>query len=50
MIDDRDVWAAGLLIVKRYGDDAILEAATRPALTGGAFACPQEKTVAGANQ
>jgi hypothetical protein len=24
MIDDRDVWAAALLIVKRYGDDAML--------------------------
>ena len=26
MIDDRDVWQAALLIVKRYGDDAMLEA------------------------
>jgi hypothetical protein len=33
MIDDRDVCAAGLLIVKRYGDDAILEAAT-PSVRG----------------
>jgi len=24
MISDRDVWAAALLIVKRYGDDAML--------------------------
>ena len=22
MIDDRDIWAAALLLVKRYGDDA----------------------------
>ena len=29
MIDDRDVWQAALLIVNRYGDDAILEAAER---------------------
>ena len=29
MISDRDVWQAALLIVKRYGDDAILEAADR---------------------
>jgi hypothetical protein len=29
MIDDRDVWAAALLIAKRYGDDAKLEAAER---------------------
>jgi len=29
MIDDRDVWQAALLIVKRYGDDAMLEAAER---------------------
>jgi hypothetical protein len=29
MISDRDVWAAALLIVKRYGDDAMLEAAQR---------------------
>jgi hypothetical protein len=26
MIPDRDVWAAALLMVKRYGDDAMLEA------------------------
>jgi hypothetical protein len=26
VISDRDVWAAALLIVKRYGDDAMLEA------------------------
>jgi hypothetical protein len=25
----RDVWAAALLIVKRYGDDAMLEASQR---------------------
>ena len=25
MIDDRDVWAAALLMVKRYGADAMLE-------------------------
>jgi hypothetical protein len=29
MIPDRDVWQAALLIVKRYGDDAMLEAAQR---------------------
>ena len=29
MIDDRDVWAAALLMVKRYGADAMLEAAAR---------------------
>jgi hypothetical protein len=29
MIDDRDVWEAALLMVKRYGDDALLEAAER---------------------
>jgi hypothetical protein len=29
VIPDRDVWAAALAIVKRYGDDAILEAAQR---------------------
>jgi hypothetical protein len=29
MIPDRDVWAAALLMVKRYGDDAMLEAASR---------------------
>jgi hypothetical protein len=29
MIDDRDVWAAALLMVKRYGDDAMLEASER---------------------
>jgi hypothetical protein len=29
MIHDRDVWAAALLMVKRYGDDAILAAAAR---------------------
>jgi triphosphoribosyl-dephospho-CoA synthetase len=29
MIDDRDVWQAALLIVNRYGDDAMLEAAER---------------------
>jgi hypothetical protein len=27
MIDDRDVWRAAVLLVKRYGDDAMLEAA-----------------------
>jgi hypothetical protein len=26
VISDRDVWQAALLIVKRYGDDAMLEA------------------------
>jgi len=25
MIDDRGVWAAAVLMVKRYGDDAMLE-------------------------
>ena len=29
MIDDRDVWQAAVLIMKRYGDDAMLEAAAR---------------------
>jgi hypothetical protein len=29
MIDDRDVWAAALLLVKRYKEDAMLEAANR---------------------
>jgi hypothetical protein len=29
MIDDRDVWQAALLMVKRYGDDAMLEASER---------------------
>jgi hypothetical protein len=29
LISDRDVWAAALLMVKRYGDDAMQEAAAR---------------------
>ena len=29
MIPEADVWTAALLIVKRYGDDAMLEAAER---------------------
>jgi hypothetical protein len=29
VINDRDVWQAALLLVKRYGDDAMLEAAQR---------------------
>jgi hypothetical protein len=29
MISDRDVWAAALLILKRYGDNAMLEASQR---------------------
>jgi hypothetical protein len=29
VIDDRDVWQAALLLVKRYGDDAMLEASER---------------------
>jgi hypothetical protein len=29
MIDDRDVWAAAVLTVKRYGDDAMLGASER---------------------
>jgi hypothetical protein len=29
VIPDRDVWAAAVLMVKRYGDDAMLEAADR---------------------
>jgi hypothetical protein len=29
MIPDREVWAAALLMVKRYRDDAMLEAAQR---------------------
>jgi hypothetical protein len=28
MISDRDVWEAAVLLVKRYGDDAMLEAST----------------------
>jgi hypothetical protein len=27
MISDRDIWQAAMLLVKRYGDDAMLEAA-----------------------
>ena len=29
MISDRDIWAAALLMGKRYRDDAMLEAAQR---------------------
>jgi hypothetical protein len=29
MIPDRDVWAAATLMVKRYGDDAAIQAAMR---------------------
>jgi hypothetical protein len=29
MISDKDVWQAALLIVKRYSDDAMLEASAR---------------------
>jgi hypothetical protein len=29
LISDRDIWQAALLIVKRYGDDAMLEASQR---------------------
>lgn len=29
MIGDRDIWQAALAIVKRYGDDAMLEGAQR---------------------
>ncbi len=29
MISDRDIWAAALLLVKRYSGDAMLEAAER---------------------
>jgi hypothetical protein len=29
MIPDRDLWAAALLMVKRFGDDTMLEAAAR---------------------
>jgi hypothetical protein len=29
MIFDREIWQCALLIVKRYGDDAMLEAAAR---------------------
>jgi triphosphoribosyl-dephospho-CoA synthetase len=29
MIDDRDVWQAAVLLVKRYGDDAMIEASER---------------------
>jgi len=30
MIDDRDVWQSALLIVRRYKDDAMLEARSVP--------------------
>jgi hypothetical protein len=33
MITDHDVWAAALLIVKRYRDDASSMASDRPVLT-----------------
>jgi hypothetical protein len=42
MIEDRDVWQAALLIVKRYGDDAMVEAAQ------GADRLLEEGNVAGA--
>ena len=29
MISDRDIWAAAMLMIKRYGADATLEAAAR---------------------
>jgi len=29
MISDLDIWRAAMAIVKRYGDDAMLEAAAR---------------------
>ena len=29
MIDDADIWGATMLMVKRYGADAMLEAAAR---------------------
>ena len=29
MISDRDIWASALLMVKRYGEDAGMEAAKR---------------------
>ena len=29
VISDRDIWQAAVLLVKRYGDDAMLEAAER---------------------
>jgi hypothetical protein len=29
MVDDRDVWQAALLMVKRYRDDAMIEASER---------------------
>lgn len=29
MISDRDIWASALLMVKRYGEDAGMEAANR---------------------
>ena len=29
MFPDRDLWAAALLMVKRYGEDALLEAVER---------------------
>jgi triphosphoribosyl-dephospho-CoA synthetase len=29
VISDRDVWQAAVLLVKRYGDDAMLEASER---------------------
>jgi hypothetical protein len=31
VISEGDIWRAALLIVKRYDDDAMLEAAERPA-------------------
>jgi hypothetical protein len=42
VISDRDVWAAALLMVKRYGDDAMLEASEAP------ISCSREGDMAGA--
>jgi hypothetical protein len=29
MINDRDIWSAASLLLKRYGDDAVIQAAQR---------------------
>jgi hypothetical protein len=36
VIPDRDVWAAAALMVKRYGDDALLDSAVALAAARGA--------------
>jgi hypothetical protein len=40
MIPDRDVWTAALAIVKRYGDDAMLEATGGQKIDDQAEAAP----------